>query len=299
MKALYIRWNANPLLRNFLVAIVVGLVVFVAIPAVVYDSVCKAKQPITWRVESYDYLGQGKYENKQLYGLIARGQKADHDGERKDIDKSEKRSLSDWICEETKITDLLLVCLTYSLVVVGYFAMRAVDETTKRTERAYLLIGGLFGVPKPDIDQRKLKHRPSATMFDGPWRMTLYNFGKTPGYCRLIEYGFCPASKFPPNRKVSELVKDPEFSSYLQESFRIQNVFPTAIDEPYQLRHATIERDKYIDYVMFGVIWYKDIFGASRYSAFSYLLTKDSSDGIGTSLSDDHGEGEPPVQFEI
>jgi hypothetical protein len=49
--------------------------------------------------------------------------------------------LPKWLCDETKLTDLLLVYFTYCLVVVGWYGIRSNELTVKNLERAFLSVG--------------------------------------------------------------------------------------------------------------------------------------------------------------
>ena len=228
-----------------------------------------------------------------MYGLIAHEQKENTDEQHKAPNKPSKRSLPEWLCDETKITDLFLAFFTYCLVAVGFAEMLNTDKTAKKTERAYLTIGGVFGEPRnakeDGIEKWRRDNRPSAAMFQAPWRITIYNFGKTSGYNMKIEHGFCPEDKFDLKTPVSALIKNKDFANeYMKQETAIQDVFPPTGQTPYQYRHIPVDRDKYLKWIFFGKITYKDIFGDEHYSTFSYRLTEESAEAVGTNLSDDH-----------
>jgi len=198
-----------------------------------------------------------------------------------------------WLCVEIEINDLAIIYLTYCLVIVGWFQLRNADEITKRAERAYLVAGPPFGVPKKDSDDWAINHRAEASMFKGPWRMTIYNFGNTAGYTVEVEWGLCPESEFRTDKSVRELLNRKEFcewrSKYMKPSVTIQDILAPTGNAPYQYRHVVIEdRDKYIGWVFFGRMTYKDVFRDVHYSTFSYELTSEHHNSIGKSLSNDH-----------
>jgi hypothetical protein len=192
------------------------------------------------------------------------------------------------VCGDLKITDLALVYLTFCLVVFGWYQMRHADATTRRSERAYFVAGALYGQPRNDGDEWSRSNQPTAKMFKGPWRLTIYNFGRTAGFTTGVEWGLCPEEKFPRDVRVSRLLDDGLLAEYMKEPVTLEDVFAPTGNTPYQYRHVQIDRDAFVGYILFGRMSYKDVFGDDHFSTFSYRLTEDYSDAIGNSLSDDH-----------
>jgi len=207
-----------------------------------------------------------------------------------------------WFCgmNELRVTDVALVFLTYCLVIVGWFTMRSSDANTKNAERAYLVTGSLFGVPKEipkddELAKWKMEHRAGRSMFDGPWRMTIINFGKTAAYTTKVEWGLCPREEFLTDVPVSKLLDAPEHNNwrslYMRGVVTVQDIFPPNPDKPLHYRHIEIPDEdiiKYLTWVFFGRITYKDVFKDEHYTTFSYHLVEEHADSIGKSLSDDH-----------
>lgn len=79
---------------------------------------------------------------------------------------------SDLLCD-VHITDIALVYFTYCLVIVGWFAMRSGERTSKDLERAYVF-----------IDYELLMERNIALkeggIFNKPIALVFKNFGRTP-----------------------------------------------------------------------------------------------------------------------
>jgi len=204
------------------------------------------------------------------------------------------------LCEEWKVTDLALVFFTVGLVVVGWFTLKSADENTKNADRAYLVAGPLFGIPKKldgetKLERWKRKKRALKGMFEGPWRMAIINFGKTAAYSTKVEWGFCPRDEFRTDIPVSTLLDAPDHANWrsihMAGEVTIQDIFSPNADDPLHYRHIEIsdeERVKYLGWVFFGRIAYKDVFKDEHFTTFSYHLIADHANSIGKSLSDDH-----------
>jgi hypothetical protein len=78
-------------------------------------------------------------------------------------------------CEETKVTDLVIIFFTACLVIVGWFTIRSGERNTKDMERAYI-----FGTPQIDTE----KSVGGNTFVE----IMLHNYGHTPGTVKII-YG--------------------------------------------------------------------------------------------------------------
>ena len=178
--------------------------------------------------------------------------------------------------------------------------MRSADENTKNAERAYLVAAPLFGVPKQlptggSIEEWRMRYRAKKSMFHGPWRMALINFGKTPAYSTKVEWGLCPRDDFDTAVPVSKLLDAPSFDRwrklYMRGTVTIQDIFSPNPETPLHYRHIEIseeERQEKIGWVFFGRITYKDVFKDEHFTTFSYHLIEEHGDSIGKSLSDDH-----------
>lgn len=190
-----------------------------------------------------------------------------------------------------KVGDFFVAFFTYCLVAVGAFAMWSADENTKRGQRAYIVAGTFYG--RSRRGQSEKDKRPSASMYEGPWRLTLYNFGTTSGFTVRIDWGICPEMAI---RKyidhgtpVSKIIKDGLLKEYMQAPMTAQHVFAPTGNNPYQIWQCQVpDREPIIGHVLFGRILYKDVFKQLHFSTFSYLIEREHSPGIGTSLSDDH-----------
>ncbi len=207
------------------------------------------------------------------------------------------------VCEvtkEVKATDLLLVFFTYALVIVGWFTMRSADQNTKNAERAYLVATPLFGVPKTipalgSVDEWTMRYRPKRSMFKGPWRMAIINFGKTQAYTTRVEWGLCPRDEFTTHVPISKLLDARQYTKwrfqYLRGVVLVQDIFPPNQEAPLHYRHIEIsdeEGTKKVGWVFFGRITYKDVFKDEHFTTFSYHLMEEHADSLGKSLSDDH-----------
>jgi hypothetical protein len=199
-----------------------------------------------------------------------------------------------WYCIELKPTDIALVFFTYCLVIVGWFTMRSDDDNTKRAERAYLVVGPLFGVEQ--IEGAEKKTRQSATMYTGPWRLTMYNFGRTAAYAMRIDWGICPECeirRFLDNgTPVSEIIEKNLLQQFMMPTVVAQLVIAPTGQKPHQLWHAQVpERGPILGKVVFGRVLYKDVFRVQHFSTFSILIDEEHALGIGRSYSDDHDQG--------
>src|SRR5882672_6204242 len=104
-----------------------------------------------------------------------------------------------WICDvDLKPTDIAIAFFTYCLVMVGWFTLRSGDANTKNGQRAFLVAGPLFGVPNnhDGTDDWNRRNRAKASMFHGPYRMALINFGKTAAFITKVEWGLWPYKEF-------------------------------------------------------------------------------------------------------
>ena len=199
-----------------------------------------------------------------------------------------------FLCE-LKIGDVAIGFFTYCLVVVGAFTMWVVDKTAKRTERAYIVCGGPFGKRKKKAGFLKRffqekEDQPqffnSAQNFTYPWRMAIHNYGKTTAFITEIKWGFCRYEDFIKiNDKVvvSKLIENPH--KWLPKYVEIEKaenadeaIPPDLIGIPY--RHVPVDRDRYIGWVFFGRVRYKDVFGDSHYSTFKLQITEHHSDPL-------------------
>jgi hypothetical protein len=140
-----------------------------------------------------------------------------------------------------------------------------------------------------------MKHRALKSMFKGPWRMAIQNFGRTAAYSSKVEWGMCPGDVFPVEISVSELLDSPELERvewrcrYVKEPITIQDIFGPTEGEPLHYRHIEIEdRDTFLGWVFFGRVTYKDVFKDEHFTTFSHRLVEEHSDGIGKSLTHDH-----------
>jgi hypothetical protein len=167
--------------------------------------------------------------------------------------------------------------------------VKKTDETTKAHERAYLICGGMFGVPRPITYKRsaaQVEHRPKASDFEGPWRMVIRNYGRTPGFIRQIEWGVCPKDKFIEDKSISQIIRDKLLAEWMENPVSVNEVFPPTDDDRFPYRY--VERNvREVDTVFFGKISYEDIFHEPHHSTWAFWHRKDHSDTIGSSFAED------------
>jgi len=175
----------------------------------------------------------------------------------------------------------------FAFVSSGLTAWLIIDshQSTKRELRAYIMCGGLFGVPKHDTPSLREQYRARSSDYVGPWRFVIYNYGKTPGTILKFEWGRCPESEFPVTVPVSEILDKNMLRHRMQPAITdvIEIFLPSA--EASQYRH--IECERVVGEVMFGRVTFKDIFRKVRYSTFALLMKEENTDSIGKSFADD------------
>jgi len=200
-----------------------------------------------WTAKTYSYSAPSYYGAEE-HGHIVAKKTSESEQRNSNSDNKLKNYVLEISCSEFKFTDFALVIFTYCLVIVGWFAMRHTDETTRRSERAYIIGGGPYGLPKTHYRPgEQWKHWAEATHFKEPRRMTIQNYGKTPGFITSVEYGLCPRDKWPKGMSVSEAMR--------LDSFRDEFVGPPCphTQEPIQpntewlpYRHVEFRRDENI-----------------------------------------------------
>ncbi len=271
-----------------------GIVLLILVFVLVRPSFCKPPNN-EWAAQSYQYSSPADYGTEWRGQIIAR-KTIDAASHNDNPYEKYKDNTLEILCGEIKLTDVALALFTYYLVVVGWFTMRNVDETTKRTERAYIVCGGPFGRVKKNTGFRRVfdrmfqePQRPGlrtfhkANDFTEPWRMALHNFGRTPAFISEVIWGLSPKADFEfwSKTKVEEIIQDcrllPDNTEW-GESRADEAIPPDIAGIPY--RHVEFEKDRsaYIDWVFFGRVIYRDIFGEAHSSYFKLLLTKEHSD---------------------
>lgn len=269
--------------------VVLGLLVLVVWPLKARESSCP-DQPISWHVQSYKNTTQDKGQPDGPYYIATKKQKTEAGNKKGGAEDGRKSSGPEWLCEEIKITDIAVVFLTYCLALIAWFQLRNEDRNTRNSTRAFIVAGSLYGVPKDDESfayQFAIDKRPMGSLFNGPWRLVIFNFGQTAGYLTELTWGVCPRVAFDERVPVSEQIKNNTLSGYIRARQRLQYIFDPTGHTPLQFRHVELN-ERPVDQVLFGMILYKDVFGDEHYSTFAYHVTADYSDGIGQSISDDH-----------
>jgi len=272
-----------------------GAGLFLALPLGI-QSTCPPEQPTAWHIEGYEPATKNKRDPKK--SAYTATQKKETDKQDYGTNNGSGGFFKSLLCKELKATDLVTVFLTYCLVIIGGFAIVVLDKTTKRSERAYLVVSPPYGVPRRPEQTWAKTHRAMASMFKGPWRMTIQNFGRTAGFTTKVEWGLCPENEFKryvlgKGVLVSKLLTKRKYrewrSHYMDERspVTIQDIFGPTKD-PLQSRHVQYEDRPKIGMVFFGRITYKDVFGDEHFSTFSYETMEYHSNSIGKSLSDDH-----------
>jgi hypothetical protein len=157
------------------------------------------------------------------------------------------------------------------------------DRYFRISERAYLFCGGVQGVPKEDPQPLHQMLRPRADYYDPPWRMGIFNWGRTPAFVTKVQWGVCPESEFPKDMLVSNIIKEKRLS--VRAPVNIQEAFPPTTGRGQQYRH--VEPGREVGTVFFGRVDYRDIFGEPHHSTFSLLHREHHTDSIGESYSKD------------
>ncbi len=268
-------------------------VLFVFVPLWLHysPSFCPPHKDV-WTVKGNEYSKRGKQKPETPNYTITKEKKHSNKGDKDTADADQ----DSFICDELKLTDVLIAYFTLCLVVVGWFTMRSADENTKRKERAYVIAAGLRGIPKRNTGGWLRDNRAKSSMFNGPWRMAIQNLGQTPGFTTKVEWGICSNQVFEERNgaRVSELF-EVEFSAWRKKCLRlgcteVQDIFrPTEM--ALQYRHVEIPDElRKPGNVFFGRIDYKDVFRDPHYSTFALRITKDGehTDGIADAYSDDH-----------
>ena len=166
--------------------------------------------------------------------------------------------------------------------------VRKTEATTKKHERAYIYGGGPYG---DRIDGQPINHtirNNNPKNFTDEKRLTLQNYGRTPGYIYEVEYGFCKLADLPRHRKASWILEE-----YLSPLGLVKKVeFPSFVVPPtlgatwVSYRQLKVVSSEHINEVFIGRIRYRDIFGVEHHSTFKYWLTPDGfsepiDDGLG------------------
>lgn len=165
------------------------------------------------------------------------------------------------------------------------------EEQTARThERAYIVCGGLFGVPKNTVvfltaNEPIKNYYPDAANYGAPWRMQIHNFGRTPGFIKKVTWTTCPKVEFPENVSVTRTLKDWAHKGRPVNMVSVQEVFAPLGKEAVGYRH--VSPDRVVGEVFFGRIDYEDVFGVPHHSTFALLHDEHHSTPIGKSFSDD------------
>jgi hypothetical protein len=243
----------------------------------------------SWTAKGDIQSTQDQYNRDAIihYVIAEKKEHSDDKGE-KPKTSNEKNWFLSLLCGEAKITDVALVFFTYCLVIVGWFTMQNVDDTAKRTERAYILGGGPYGIPRdyyrPD---KQWQHWPEAKHFHDPRRMTIQNYGKTPGFITEVEWGLCPPESFPKVISVSQALDDPTFHRHFVRTVEYpMEVFqPNTAWLPY--RHVEFDRKENVGKILFGRIRYKDVFHKEHYSTFKLLLDERFSQALDNAYAED------------
>jgi hypothetical protein len=293
---------SKALRRKFGFWILCGVVGFFVLLALGQWRLSFCKPPHNVRAaSSYEYSTQDYRRSEIFIPVTSSDQKAA--GNKGNPQGDDRYYLPEILCGEIKFTDLLIALFTYYLVIVGWFTMRSADENTKNAERAYLVAGSLFGIPKEipadELGKWKMKNRAEKGMFNGPWQLAISNFGRTVAISTKVEWGLCPKDvfleaikDFDDTNAVSSLLDSPKpehidwRSKHMKETSVTQNIFaPTT--EPYHYRQVEVTERK-IGWVVFGRLTYKDVFKDTHYTTFAFHLTDQHAEAVGKSLSDDH-----------
>jgi hypothetical protein len=246
---------------------------------------CEPNPPDAWTIEGNDYSKQPRNRAKGVQYSFAFKKESPHAKEAQaEAENAYAKIISSVACGDVKLADSFLIFFTYCLVIVGWFTMRNTDETAKRTDRAYVVCGGVFGVRKnPELDTSDPEYRAVATDFQKPWLMMIHNVGRTPAYITKVRWSKCPKRDFLPfmDVLVSDILKSGKF--------RIRTIevheFYAPSDRPLCYRYVRPGRQQ--GWVFFGRIDYKDAYGISHHSTFALLHRYLHTDTIGESFTKD------------
>jgi hypothetical protein len=170
--------------------------------------------------------------------------------------------------------------------------VKQTESVAKQQERAYLICGGVFGVPKPRMALRlsrseaQLALRPKATDFEGPWRMVIRNYGRTPGFVRKIEWGLCPKGKFIEDKSISQIIREGLLADWMGKTIEIKEVIPPSDTERWLYRHIEFE-ERTVNTVFFGKMFYEDIFHEAHHSTWAIWHRREHTDTLGSSFAED------------
>lgn len=170
------------------------------------------------------------------------------------------------------------------------------EKISRTHERAYIIWGGLHGVPKPDrasgIRQNEVLEkdwlRRDATNFEEPWTMMVHNFGKTPGFITEVRWGTHPDQsgflQIVEGKKLSELIESRQLDTTVVPCEMI--VSPTDNNSSWRYRYVQLStRD--VGHVMYGTIKYTDVFREAHYSTWAVVHDVHVTNSIGNFLSAD------------
>jgi hypothetical protein len=164
-----------------------------------------------------------------------------------------------------------------SSAIVARDTLKHLKEASRRELRAYIICGGLYGVPKNPGMVTKRHYRNKATDFTGSWRLAICNLGRTPGTITTIEWGICPDGNFPRGVSVSD---------------GTLNITVAAVHEAYfpnpegtESRHVICDRLE--GTVFYGRIRYTDVFKKPCHSTFALLHGKNHSDSLEGTYAED------------
>lgn len=288
--------------RKFWWLIRIGVGVFLLLLLSSGTRLLFCKQPDdVWAANAYNYSNPSYYGRNESGFIIARKE----GNPPKESDKSEtpySTYLQELLCGgEMKFTDLIIALFTYCLIIVAWHQTRISDETTKRSERAYIIGRGPYGLPKPKSLLEKVTPEietwPEADHFREPRRMTIQNYGKTPGFITDVYWGWCDPNDFP-----KENGKDIAVSVIIARWISDQRYFPLGniekVKDPSDtyppteggwrtFRQIEFNRTEKIGKIFFGVIEYMDVFKESHYSAFKMRLEEKYSPSMGDTHATD------------
>lgn len=287
-----------PIRRQFFYWIVSGVVIVFYYYFGPY-TVCQPEVQNSLVTESYQQSSEGQQHAKPVHHSVTL-KKVDPEKKNKNAEYSNTEISSPInVCSDTKFSDVALVFFTYCLVIVGWFAMRNTDETTKRERRAYVVAGPLYGIAnKWDGNSDWIRtNRALAEMFHGPYRLALMNFGQTAGFTTKVEWGICKREEFMDDVRVSDIVRKRKYSQWwcqhqekeMGSPILIQDILEPGGNNAKHYRHVEYpDRDALIGSVLFGKITYKDVFRDEHWTTFAYYIREDHTDSLPKSLSDDH-----------
>jgi hypothetical protein len=250
----------SPLVLALLIAL--GFVTFVIAPLWVQQSWCPPKRPSTGAIQGNS--GPTRNENgrhHQEWDFI-QFQKVQAETQQEQAAQGDDRWPPTWLCEDVKLTDVLVAYFTFCLVIVGGFTLHQSERSTREVERAYLGGGG-----ECQIDDGQIRRNTAGQRL---FRVEIGNHGKTPAFLSAFDIHFC---------MLSEVRKGPK---PVTPRFTHVDQFPAG--EKHRPIGDLIPIPRPNDNIVYGAFWYEDIW--ERPHCYRFILSIDASGRTPSNVTD-------------